>query len=144
MQDPERIGPFVIERRIGSGGMGTVYLGKHVESGQEVAVKLLPSSMAREGGFVARFEREINALKKLTNPHVVELYESGSHEETFYYAMEYVDGETLADRLRREKRIEWRTVVDYAIQICSALKAAHDAGIIHRDLKPSNLLIAKD
>ena len=96
MQDPERIGPFVIERRIGSGGMGTVYLGKHVESGQEVAVKLLPSSMAREAGFVARFEREINALKKLTNPHVVELYESGSHEETFYYAMEYVDGETLA------------------------------------------------
>ncbi|MBM81965.1 MAG: hypothetical protein CMJ78_15440 [Planctomycetaceae bacterium] len=141
---PKEIGPYEIERRIGAGGMGTVYLGRHKESGKQAAVKVLPSSLAREPGFVERFTREIESLRKLKNPHVVELYEDGVSDETYYYAMEYVEGETVTDRIRREKRLPWEDVIQYAIQICSALKAAHNAGIIHRDLKPSNLLVATD
>jgi len=104
-------------------------------------VKVLPPSLAREAGFVARFSREVDALKRLKNPHVVELFDSGVDGDTYYYAMEYVDGETLTRRLKRERRIDWREVINLGVQICAALKAAHDAGIIHRDLKPSNLLI---
>ncbi len=138
---PERVGPYRIERKIGAGGMGTVYFGRHAESGQEAAVKVLPPSMAREPGFVARFTREIDALRKLESTHIVRLFESGVDDETYFYAMEYVPGETLTELLRREKRLPWRQVIEYGVQICKALKAAHNAGIIHRDLKPSNLLI---
>ncbi len=141
---PATIGPYFIERKLGSGGMGTVYLGRHRETDEFAAVKLLPASMAREAGFVARFDREIAAMKQLTNPHIVELYENGEDLGSYFYTMEFVDGETLADRLEREGRLPWREVIDYAVQVCSALKAAHNAGIIHRDLKPSNLLIGKD
>lgn len=140
----ERIGPYVIDHKIGSGGMGTVYLAQHAETGRDVAVKVLPPALAREEGFVARFEREIESLQKLINPQIVRLLDSGVENSTYYYAMEYVEGETLTDRLRREKRLPWRDVVHLSLQICSALKSAHDAGIVHRDLKPSNLLIDKD
>ena len=141
---PERVGPYLIDRKIGSGGMGTVYLAHHSETDHEAAVKVLPASLAREEGFIARFNREVIALRKLKNTNVIELYDSGVDGETYYYAMEYVDGDTLAQLLRREKRLDWRRAVELSLQICSALKAAHDAGIIHRDLKPSNLLIAQD
>lgn len=141
---PERIGPYRIERKIGAGGMGTVYLGVHETSGRQAAVKVLPPMLAREPGFVARFEREISALRKLSHPNVVELYESSVEGDLSYYAMEYIDGVTLMDRLKEQKRIPWQEVVDIGVQICGALKAAHNAGIIHRDLKPSNLLITRD
>jgi predicted Ser/Thr protein kinase len=141
---PERVGPYLIDEKIGAGGMGTVYRGRHSETGQVAAVKVLPPALAREDGFVARFSREIEAMRQLSNPHVVALYEHGETDGTWYYAMEYVDGETLTSRLRREKRIPWREAVEIAIQICAALKAAHDAGIIHRDIKPSNLLVGSD
>jgi serine/threonine-protein kinase len=137
----ERIGPYQFLDKLGSGGMGTVYLGKHVETGQLAAVKVLTASLAREPGFVERFNREIDAMRKLKNPHIVELFESGVDGENYYYAMEYVAGETLMSVMRREKRLPWERAVDFAAQICQALKAAHDAGIIHRDLKPSNLMV---
>jgi hypothetical protein len=142
--DPARIGPYLIERKLGAGGMGTVYLATHERTGKVVALKLLSPSLAREEGLVARFAREIDALKKLKNPHVVELIDHGVDGEMYYYTMEYVPGETLTARLRREKRIPWRETIDLATQICVALKSAHDAGIIHRDLKPSNLLLTPD
>jgi len=141
---PEKIGPYIIERKIGSGGMGTVYLGRHADTDKVVAVKVLPASLAREDGFVLRFSREVEAMQKLRNPHVVEVFESGLDDETYYYAMEYVDGMTLSKWIRENGRMHWEDVINYAIQICSALKAAHDAGIVHRDLKPSNLLITKE
>jgi serine/threonine protein kinase len=142
--EPTKIGPYRVERKLGAGGMGTVYLATHEETGRVVALKLLSPSLAREEGLVARFIREIEALQKLKNPHVVELFDHGVDGEMYYYAMEYVPGETLTARLRREKRIPWREVIDLSLQICVALKAAHDAGIIHRDLKPSNLLLTPD
>jgi serine/threonine-protein kinase len=142
--DPERIGPYEIREKLGAGGMGSVYLGRHIETGRLAAVKVLSASLAREPGFVERFNREIDAMRKLKNPHIVELFENGVEGENYYYAMEYVGGETLMGLMRREKRIPWQKALDIAVQVCQALKAAHDAGIIHRDLKPSNLLVTPE
>lgn len=140
----EKIGPYHIHEKLGSGGMGTVYLGRHEQTGRMAAIKVLPPTLALEEGFVERFNREIDSLKRLKNPHIVEFYDNGEDHGTYYYSMEYVPGETLTVLLRREKRIPWETTIDFGIQICSALKSAHDAGIIHRDLKPSNLMLTPD
>jgi serine/threonine protein kinase len=144
VSDPARIGPYSIDQKIGAGGMGTVYLGRHVETGKLAAVKVLPASLAREEGFVERFNREIDAMRRLDNAHTVKLFESGLDGETYFYAMEYVPGETLMGLLRRERKLAWPRAVEITIEICQALKAAHDCGIIHRDLKPSNLLLTQD
>ena len=143
---PDRIGPYDILRKVGSGGMGTVYLGRHIETQLEAAVKVLPSSVAREPGTADRFEREINAMRQLTGPHIVKLFESGRDANTdqMYFAMEYVEGRTLTECILAERRLPWDQSVDIAIQICAALKTAHAAGVVHRDLKPSNLLIGTD
>jgi serine/threonine protein kinase len=141
---PEQIGPYRIDRKIGAGGMGNVYHGVHEETGQAAAVKVLPASMAREDGFVQRFNREIVALRQLSNRYIVQLYGNGEYGETWYYAMEFVDGITLTADITERRRIPWQEVIDYSLQIAAALKAAHDAGIIHRDLKPSNLMLTKD
>lgn len=142
--NPSRIGPYEILSKIGSGGMGSVYLGRHDVTGEQAAIKVLPASLAHEEGFVERFNREIESMKKLSNPHIVKLFENGVDNGTYYYSMEYVEGETLTQLLRRERRVGWLQAIDFGVQICYALKAAHDAGIIHRDLKPSNLLITAD
>jgi serine/threonine-protein kinase len=143
---PESIGPFKIERRLGAGGMGTVYLGRERDTGQIAAVKVLSASLAREPEIIERFSREIEAMRKLSGPHIVSLFGSGTDPETeqMYFSMEYVEGVTLGQLLRERKRLSWDQVVDISLQICSALKAAHAAGIVHRDLKPSNLLIGSD
>jgi len=140
---PQRVGHYLIQKELGSGGMGTVYLGQHLETEQLAAVKILPASLSREPGFVARFGREIAAMQELQSTNIVELYESGEDNGLYYYAMEYVDGETLTARLKREKRLPWREAIDIGVQVCKALKAAHNSGIIHRDLKPSNLMLDK-
>src|SRR5262245_8799159 len=126
---PERVGPYQILEQLGSGGMGNVYLGRHAETGEVAAVKVLTASLAREAGFVERFGREVDAMRQLSNPRIVRLFDSGADGETYYYAMEYVAGETLMALMRRERRIEWRRAVGIAIQVCQALKSAHDAGI---------------
>lgn len=142
---PDQVGPYVIEKKIGAGGMGNVYLGVHDDTGQEAAVKVLPASMAREEGFVLRFSREIEALRKLNSEHIVKLFEDGQTEDgSYYYSMEYVEGETLTSMISRRKRIPWQEVVEITLEIATALKAAHNEGIIHRDLKPSNLMVRTD
>ena len=103
--DSKQIGPWEIGKKLGSGGMGTVYLGPHKETGKQAAVKVLPASLAREEGFVERFKREIASMEQLKSPHIVEFYESGNDGDLYYYAMEYVDGETVTSRLKRDKRI---------------------------------------
>ncbi|MFK7821117.1 MAG: serine/threonine protein kinase [Planctomycetaceae bacterium] len=143
--NPERVGPYLIDKKVGAGGMGTVYRAHHEETGDTVAVKVLPASLAREGGFVSRFEREIEAMKKVQNKNIVEFYDNGKTEDgTYYLAMEFVDGETLTRLLGRKRKLPWREVIDLTTQICSALKAAHNSGVVHRDLKPSNLMIRED
>ena len=142
---PDRIGSYRINRKIGSGGMGNVYLGVHEDTGEEAAIKVLPASMAQEDGFVIRFSREIDALKALSSPYIVKLFHNGTSDDgSYYYSMEFVDGETLTAMISRRKKIPWQEVIDVSLQIARALKAAHNAGIIHRDLKPSNLMLAND
>ncbi len=144
LMDIKQVGPWEIGKKLGAGGMGAVYLGTHKETGKQAAVKVLPASLAREEGFVERFKREIASMEQLKSPHIVEFYESGSGGDIYYYSMEYVDGETLTSRLKRDKRMPWAEVIDLCLQICRALKAAHNFGIIHRDLKPSNLMLSSD
>ena len=142
---PPRIGPYLIDRKIGAGGMGMVYVGRHEQTAQVAAVKVLPASLAREPGFILRFNREIDALQRLNHTNIVKFYETGAGEdETYFYAMEYIEGDTLTGRLRRDGKIPWRDAIQIAVQICAGLKHAHDVGVIHRDLKPSNLLISSD
>jgi serine/threonine-protein kinase len=142
---PEEVGPFRIERRLGAGGMGNVYLGVHSVTGIQAAVKVLPASIAREEGFAERFSREIQVLRQLSSRHVVALYEDGiAADGSLYYAMEYVDGPTLTAEIHSRRRLPWREVLELALQAAMALKAAHAAGVIHRDLKPSNLMLTSD
>ena len=142
---PDKIGPYLIDRKIGSGGMGNVYHGVHEVTAQPVAVKVLPASMAREEGFVIRFSREIESLRKLSCEYIVKLFQDGQTDDgSYYYSMEFVDGETLTAMVSRRRKIPWQEVIEISLEIAKALKAAHDAGIVHRDLKPSNLMVAQD
>jgi len=137
----EVIGPYKIIRTLGQGGMGTVYHGVHSKSNDSVAIKVIASNMAQHQRFRRRFDSEIQTLLKLKHPNIVQLIGFGEEKGMLFYSMEYVDGENLQQQLRREKKIGWERVVDIAIEVCSALKHAHDFGVIHRDLKPANLMI---
>jgi serine/threonine-protein kinase len=136
----QRLDRWVIDRQLGHGGMGRVYLAHEELSGKQGAVKVLVPELAQEPGFRQRFEREIEVLGRLNHPNIVQFYESGSQDGLFYYAMEYVDGESFEQILQERKRLPWQEVLDVALQICPALKHAHDHGVIHRDLKPPNLM----
>jgi len=141
---PKQIGRYQIEERLGQGGMGQVFLGRDPETGERAAIKILSAALVQEEGFLERFQREIDALRKFSHPHIVRLFEDGVEQGAPWFAMEYVPGGTLLELLRTERRVGWRRAYAMAIEICSALKAAHDQGIVHRDLKPSNLLIDPD
>ncbi len=144
----ERLGPWIIEQELGRGGMGSVYRARRAADaggGPDVAaVKLLAAELAVDPGFLERFGREIDILRRLDHPNIVRFLESGSEEGRFWFAMEYVDGPSF-ESLRQERgRLPWPEVLELALQIAPALKHAHDRGIIHRDLKPSNLLRGPD
>ncbi len=141
---PEKLGPYRIETELGRGGMGVVYRATHSETGQAVAIKVLPAELARDTGFADRFAREITALQKLSHPNIVTFIEPGEDQGYQFYVMEFVHGKGLEKIIAAERRIPWDRTVDLAIQICHGLKHAHDHGIIHRDLKPANLLITDD
>jgi serine/threonine-protein kinase len=135
-----RLGPWVIEKELGRGGMGRVYLAREEPTGRQAAVKVLAPELAQETGFLYRFQREIEALSQLDHPNIVHFYEAGLQDGHYFYAMEYVEGRSFEELLQERDRLPWAEVVDAALQICPALKHAHDRGIIHRDLKPPNLL----
>jgi serine/threonine protein kinase len=117
-----------------------VYLAHEESAGQLAAVKLLAAELAQETGFLQRFQREINVLGQLSHPNIVRFFESGTQDGSYFFAMEYVEGESFEQILHRLGRVPWPEVLDAALQICPALKHAHDRGIIHRDLKPPNIL----
>ena len=143
-----RLGPWILEREIGRGGMATVYYA-HADPppavGPDVAaVKLLAPELAAEQGFVLRFEREIEIVRRLDHPNLVRFCDSGVANGRPWFAMEYVGGPSFDAVLERRGRLPWREVLDLACQVAPALKHAHDRGVVHRDLKPSNLLRAPD
>jgi serine/threonine-protein kinase len=144
MQAGQELGPFTVEKEIGSGAMGTVYRGRYTESGQAVAVKIINSGADAHPTALARFEREANILKKLKHPNIVRLHATGRHRKTPFYVMEFVDGESLETLLQRRGRFTWEETVTIGQQVCAALKHAHGEGIIHRDLKPANIMMTPD
>lgn len=137
-----RIGPFEVEEQIGRGGMGVVYRARCVHSRQVVALKLLPDDVLPITW--KRFEREINVIKTLKHPNVVYCYGGRCDDQRRYFAMEYVENGSLKELLARRGLLNWDEVVEFGLQICSALEYVHARGIVHRDLKPENLLLTAD
>jgi Tol biopolymer transport system component len=127
---------------LGVGGMGEIYRALDVNLGREVAIKLLPPGFAARGDRL-RFEREARAASALNHPNILTIYEIGQMDDHRFIVAEFIDGETLRQRMRRV-RLGLTDVLDIAIQIASALSAAHAAGIVHRDIKPENIMLRQD
>ncbi len=140
----EHLGPYRVGETIGRGGMGSVYQAVHEKTGEQVAVKLIAASVADDIRFRRRFQVEIDTLKRLKHPNIVTLIGYGEEQGQLFYSMEWVRGETLQQRLKREKRLAWPESLNLGIDVCSALRYAHNFGVIHRDLKPANLMFAED
>lgn len=137
------IWPFELQEKIGEGGMGVVYRARYVGNDRIVAVKLLPEDVAQNPTLVARFDRELEILTQLKHRNIVHCFGGTTESKQRYYAMELVEGGTLADVLRSKGRLSWDYVVEYGIQMCAALQYAHEKGVIHRDVKPANFLLTK-
>src|SRR5438874_2679791 len=136
----ERLGKWVIFKELGRGGMGRVYLARDELAGTQAAIKVLAAELAMDVGFLQRFHREIESLSRLEHPNIVRFIEAGLENGHHYYAMEYVEGESLEAILLERGKLPWAEVLDIAAQLAPALRHVHDHGIIHRDLKPPNIL----
>jgi len=141
--EPAAIGPFVVLRKLGEGGMGIVYAGYDVALDRKVALKLIRRSLIDRSEVRARMVREAQAMARLSHPNVVQVYQVGEHGDEIYVAMEYVEGQTLTSWLHAEKR-PWQLVLRTVIAAGRGLAAAHAAGLVHRDFKPDNVLVSKD
>lgn len=139
---------YRLERLLGSGGMGSVYLSTHIGTGRDVALKLIAPQFMRNTHFVERFRREARAAGRLRHPHIVDVTDFGfarlGDDEVAYLVMEYLDGCSLGQVLREEKRLPLPRVVEILDQVCSAVHEAHQNGIVHRDLKPDNIWLEPD
>ena len=137
-----KLGPYEILSALGAGGMGEVYRARDTRLDRTVAIKVLPEAFAADTERVARFEREARAIAALSHPHICTIHDVGRHEEIDYLVMEYLDGETLADRLAHAKGpLPLDQVLKIGIDIADALDKAHRAGIGHRDVKPANIFL---
>src|ERR1700704_4576542 len=134
---------YRLERLLGQGGMGAVYLATHLGTERYVALKLITPQFMRNEEFVERFKREARAAGRLRHPNVVDVTDFGfarvGKESVAYLVMEYLDGCTLSDVLAEEERLPLYWVVDILEQVCSAVHEAHQQGVVHRDLKPDNI-----
>jgi Tol biopolymer transport system component/predicted Ser/Thr protein kinase len=137
-----KLGPYQIESPLGAGGMGEVYRAKDTRLDRTVAVKVLPSRFAEDVDMKQRFEREAKAISALTHPHICALYDIGNQEGTEYLVMEFLEGESLGDRLLKGP-LPTDQVLRQGIEIADALDKAHRQGIVHRDLKPGNVMLTK-
>jgi eukaryotic-like serine/threonine-protein kinase len=137
-----RVGPYEILSRIGAGGMGEVFRARDTRLGRTVAVKALPAQFAQSAQLRLRLQREARAISSLTHPHICALYDVGEENGVDYLVMEYLEGETLADRLSKGA-LPLDEALRYAIEIGEALEVAHREGIVHRDLKPGNIILTK-
>src|SRR6202158_2354213 len=136
-----KLGPYEILTPLGAGGMGEVYKARDTRLGRDVAIKVLPSHLSSEE-MRQRFEREAKSISQLSHPHICALYDVGNQDGVEYLVMEYLEGETLADRLLKGA-LPLDQTLRFGAQIASALEAANRKGIIHRDLKPSNVMVTK-
>jgi len=137
-----KLGPYEIQAPLGAGGMGEVYRARDTRLGRDVAIKVLPSHLSSDPDLKARFEREAKAISALSHPHICHLYDIGSQAGTDYLVMELLEGESLADRLKKGP-LPLKQALQYGIEIAEALDKAHTNGIVHRDLKPGNVMLTK-
>ncbi|HJR59326.1 MAG TPA: protein kinase [Vicinamibacterales bacterium] len=137
-----RLGPYEIVAALGAGGMGEVYRATDTRLARTVAIKVLPQMLAADPQFRDRFEREARVVSQLNHPNICTLYDIGEQNGTAFLVMELLEGETLADRIRKGP-LTVDQVLDYAMQIADALDKAHRQGIIHRDLKPANVMLVR-
>lgn len=144
MSEKRLAGRYELLSKIGGGGMAVVYKGHDLLLDRIVAIKVLRPQFGQDEDFIRRFRREAQAAARLSHPNVVSIYDVGQDEETHYIVMEYVDGETLKDLIKREAPLDIHKAVHIAIQIGEALEHAHQNHIIHRDIKPHNILIGSD
>src|ERR1700682_1737140 len=137
-----RLGPYEILSAIGAGGMGEVYKARDTRLDRIVAIKVLPTHLADRSELRERFEREARTIASLNHPHICTLYDTGHQDGIDYLVMEYLEGETLAQRLQKGA-LPLEQVLQYAIEISDALDKAHRKGVTHRDLKPGNIMLTK-
>lgn len=137
-----KLGPYEIVAPLGAGGMGEVYRALDTSLDRTVAIKILPSQLSDDGMRRQRFEREAKAVSSLNHPHICALYDVGRQEGVDFIVMEYVEGVTLAGRLEK-RALPTAEVLEYGIQLASALDKAHRSGVTHRDLKPGNIILTK-
>ena len=142
-EDPRRIGPYWLEGRLGSGGMGEVYLGRS-PGGRHVAIKVIRAELARDAEFRARFAREVTAVRKVSGIFTAEVVDADLHGPTPWLATSYVAGPSLADEVDAHGPLPPGVALMLAAGLAEGLVAIHSAGLVHRDLKPSNVLLAKD
>ncbi|MBI2682145.1 MAG: protein kinase [Acidobacteriales bacterium] len=138
-----RMGPYEIVSAIGVGGMGEVYKARDTRLDRDVAIKVLPPHLASDNTFRERFEREARAISSLHHPHICVLHDVGNQDGVHYLVLEYLEGESLSQRLERGS-LPIAQVLRYGIQIAEALERAHRQGVVHRDLKPGNIMLTKD
>ena len=147
MSPPTEVaGRYLIERRLGAGGMSTVFQARDTVLERPVAVKLLAEHLADDEAFVYRFRREALSAARLQHPNIVQVFDSGEDSNTgrHYIVMEYVDGPSAADLLRGRKQLDLGETVELVRDACHGLDYAHRAGVVHRDVKPGNLLFAEE
>src|SRR5947208_11127428 len=137
-------GRYRIQRKLGAGGMADVYLAEDQELGRRVAIKILNGRHANDDQFIERFRREAKNAAALNHPSIVSIYDRGEAEDTYYIAMEFLDGRTLKELIVGRGAAPINVAIEYARQILSALRFAHRHGIVHRDIKPHNALVDGD
>ena len=139
----EKIGHYKIQSSIGAGGMGEIYRASDTRLRRDVAIKILPESFTKDASAIERFMREAYAASALNHPNILTIFDIGEHETTHFIATEFVEGETLRQKMQNAK-LRLTEILEIAIQTAGALVAAHAAGIIHRDIKPENIMIRRD
>ena len=137
------ISHYRIQRKLGAGGMGEVYLAEDTRLRRKIALKVLPENIATDKERLRRFEQEAFAASGLNHPNILTIYEFGEQNGVHFLASEFVEGETLRERMNREP-VSLRETLDVAVQVAAALNAAHSAGIVHRDIKPENIMLRDD
>jgi eukaryotic-like serine/threonine-protein kinase len=143
LTNAQQIGRYKIISHLGAGGMGEVYLGEDTKLGRKIALKILPESIASDKERLGRFEQEARAASSLNHPNILTVYEFGFESKVHFLATEYVEGETLREKIKSSE-LSLIESLNIAEQVAFALGAAHSAGIVHRDLKPENVMIRRD